>query len=66
MSRDFTHGHVCPCDDCVLDRSFHQTHISRVTPNSALPASIVSLQELVTESRTPQPVYEVGEDWNDD
>lgn len=66
MGRTFLHGHTCPCSDCVLERDLHQTHISRVTPNSALPSSIVSLQELVTEPRTPQPVYEIGEDWNDD
>lgn len=70
MARTFTHathGHVCPCSDCVLDRGMREQHITHDAPTGSLPAQSVSLRELVDNATlTLPPRYEIGEDWNDD
>lgn len=63
----FHHGHVCPCADCVLDRSMRPTRIENTMPVRALNSNTVALQELVDNATLTLPrTYEIGEDWNDD
>lgn len=71
-----THGHVCPCADCVLNRELRdsQTRVVHESPSSSLPSQSVSTLEVLQDWQLRELRktldhefdYEVGEDWNDD
>lgn len=62
-------GHAlnCHCIECNEDVRLHAQHITVDAPTNTLPASAVSLQELVDNATVTQsPRYSIGEDWSDD
>lgn len=67
------HGMLCQCGVCSRDRVFFDnrvqpvSHITPDLPSARLPASSVSVHELLDNVQlTLPPRYEIGEDWNDD
>lgn len=62
------HPFTCRCDECSENERIHAQHVTRAMPVAALPASEVSLQEVLSDQhgRAASLRYEIGEDWSDD